>query len=157
MDNNTPDLLPDNEAQSEQDIALAVDIVQETPPRIAQGWLRALLYFVGFFIFNAIFQLLGLGLGTVITGIEFKDAIAQLQTGFEVSLLLPMQMSVMLGTILLTWIFRTQMDRRSFKSLGWEWVGKQKDALTGFALGMSILAAGFVILYSLDMLEIVKK
>ncbi len=146
--NNTP---LDNSTGSIQD-SFNEDIL--LPPRIKMGWLRALLYFVAFFVVTGVFQTFGVVFIALTNGIGMAAAIEQVMNNQNIYNLLPVQITTMLGTILVTLFFRKVIDRRSFKSLGWEIAGKQKDAAIGFVLGALLIAIGFVVLYSLGMLTV---
>ena len=55
--------------------------------------------------------------------------------------------------IAITVIFRRYIDRRSIKSLGFQWQSFQPDAFTGFCLGLALLGAGTLMLLATHNLE----
>jgi membrane protease YdiL (CAAX protease family) len=97
-------------------------------PLIQQGWLRALLLVAAY------------------SGVTFLGS--YLVPALEVWLALAFLLS-----ILLVYIFRKYIDRRSFSSLGLHFSSLYPDAITGFALGTFLVICGAVIIYLLKGLE----
>jgi membrane protease YdiL (CAAX protease family) len=88
-------------------------------PMIKQGWLRALLY---------VLAIVGLSL-----------AVTQLGTDIRYTVLVA-------SVVLITFLFRLFIDRKSFLSLGFNWRGHSNEAALGFFSGISIIGIGTLIL-----------
>jgi membrane protease YdiL (CAAX protease family) len=108
-------------------------------PLIKKGWIRALLYAIAAFFILQVFQWLGLMLVEKISGNREADTNDSLEN------FLLTYGSLSAGVFLFTWLFRKFIDRKSFKSLGFEWRGSN-DALIGFFTGPAILGLGSLIL-----------
>ena len=112
-------------------------------PLISQGWLRVLLFCVGYF---AITLLIAIPISLFIKSSvdNPKMDINELMIGdyLWVSILL-----TALVLFILVFIFRKLIDRQSIGSLGFELDGFFAEAASGFFLAASILGAGTIILY----------
>ena len=75
-------------------------------PRIKYGWLRALLFFVSFFIFIAVFDLIGIAIVSSITEYSFKEYISDTELLMENKMMLLMIVCQLLGTLFTVWIFQ---------------------------------------------------
>lgn len=108
-------------------------------PLIQQGWLRALIYFAGISLIVYIFS-------NYVSAIidEFE---AGTEKGNESVLQFGIMYSLMGLTIFIfTWVFRKFIDRKSFKSLGFNWKGYTNEAGLGFFSALALLGVGSVIL-----------
>src|SRR5690349_12504121 len=94
-------------------------------PLIKQGWLRALVFCVAYFIIIVSAALLA-GVIAAFGAIKKTENGPQLQAVNEslVNTLMLFAMAVL--SILLTWAFRKVIDRRSFDSLGFQWKGFER-------------------------------
>ncbi|HMH31955.1 MAG TPA: CPBP family intramembrane glutamic endopeptidase, partial [Puia sp.] len=118
------------------------------PPLIRQGWLRVLLFFAAFFV---ILLIIVIPIGSVIALLN-KDAIAR---GEQINVTELLRGQYLWFTVLVSlvvsllsvFLFRRFIDRKSFRSLGFDWTGFLKDAGTGFFLAPLILGLGTLILY----------
>jgi len=118
-------------------------------PFIKQGWLRALLLLLAFF---------GCSIGAGIITSVFLLASPAITTSTVPpgKLLQIVIISLFLTSFLsiaLTVIFRRYIDRRSVKSLGFQWQPFQPDAITGFCLGVALLGAGTLLLFGTNNLD----
>jgi membrane protease YdiL (CAAX protease family) len=116
------------------------DIINTERKPLLKGWIRALLIIIPFFIFTGIFELAGYYLLKLTPG-------AQPKTFTETTIL---QIIVTAGTFLLVYIFTRFIDRKDFKSVGFQLEGYTKDLFWGVALGAVIMAIGFLILSALN-------
>jgi membrane protease YdiL (CAAX protease family) len=112
-------------------------------PVISQGWLRVLLFCVGYFVISI---LIGISIGLLILILvdDPKANIAALTSGdyLWVSILL-----TALVLFILVVIFRKFIDRQTVASLGFGLDGFFADAASGFFLAPVILGIGTIILY----------
>jgi membrane protease YdiL (CAAX protease family) len=118
-----------------------------TTPLIKQGWMRAVLLLLAFTggsvlagLISAFFMLAGEAQSAPTNKVVLQaDMLALL-------------ISSLIG-IALTVIFRRFIDRRSIKSLGFQWQSFQPDAITGLCLGVALLGAGTLMLLAMHNLE----
>jgi len=115
-----------------------------TPPRIKQGWLRAVLFMLIFMVF-----LLPAGMltGMFLMGDHDKHA-AVPPTVIVLALFITSVIS-----ILTTIEFRRFIDRKNAMSLGFSWRGYHQEAFTGFCLGPALLGLGTLILFGMKKLD----
>jgi uncharacterized protein len=119
-------------------------------PIIKQGWMRAILLLLAF---------IGCSLlaGVIASFALIAPAFSTLSKTPQADLILQIIILTLflttLLTIALTVIFRLYIDRRSVKSLGFQWQPFQRDALTGLCLGVAILGAGSLVLFATKNLE----
>jgi uncharacterized protein len=103
-------------------------------PQIRQGWLRVLIYVISFL-------LLSLTALYVLSRFIFKQTPDSLNTSFpESGNSFMFILVIFLLSVLLTFIFRRWIDRKSFVSLGLDIQNRLHDALAG--LGLSIVIIG---------------
>jgi membrane protease YdiL (CAAX protease family) len=115
-------------------------VATELPPVIKSGLLRAALFLVACLVWVAAF---GIVAGAVIIAAGGKlEAVEQTVT---TSLGRAVDAIGMLGVLLLIWLFRKAVDRRSFVSLGFSY-GKAigRDLIAGMALGAGIITTVFL-------------
>ncbi|MFI5156521.1 MAG: CPBP family intramembrane glutamic endopeptidase [Chitinophagales bacterium] len=117
-------------------------------PSIKQGWLRVILFFVVYF-----FALIALAVpaGLLLGWIKSAE-IAQgekIKTGELLSgeYLWLISLVSLLATLLVVFIFRRLVDRKSMVSLGLRFRNHLNDAGAGFFLGPAILGIGTLALY----------
>lgn len=109
------------------------------------GWQRVLLLIIPYFIFVAIFQLIGAS----ISGIAFEN---YGNSEFKVSSYQHMTMSLfsLLGTFVVLWFFMKFLDKEKFIQLGFSTKNRTKDISIGIILGAVIMIVGYFILILLD-------
>jgi CAAX protease family protein len=112
-------------------------------PVISQGWLRVLLFCVGYFVISILIAI-PIGLLILSSVDDPKINIAALMNGeyLWVTILL-----TALVLFILVFIFRKFIDRQTIASLGFELDGFFGDAASGFFLATAILGIGTIILY----------
>ncbi len=117
-------------------------------PLIRQGWLRALIYFVGVSLIVYFFSISG----TYIMS-QFK---AGTEKGDESVVQFGIMYSLMgLVIFIYTWLSRKIMDRKSFESLGFTWKGYTNEAGLGFFAAIALLGFGSVILVTAGYLSFI--
>ncbi len=117
-------------------------------PLIRQGWLRALIYFVGVSLIVYAFTNYSSYLTTEFEAGTEKGDESILQFGI---------MYLLMGVLLflLTWICRKFIDRKSFESLGFTWKGYTNEAGLGFFAALALLGVGSVILVAMGYLSFI--
>ena len=123
-------------------------------PLIKTGWLRVLVFFIGFILTTIFFQVFASGAIMLVTEKSFHEIGEQTAKG-NMKYLFVLQFFSLLGTLLLVWIFRKFIDRRTFQSLGFALKGRLFDILLGMLAGFALMAVGFYVLKALNMLEVV--
>jgi membrane protease YdiL (CAAX protease family) len=120
------------------------DIINTERKPLLKGWIRALLIIIPFFIFTATFEYAGylvLGLKAGAESTTFTDTTV-------------IQIFCTAGTLLLVYIFTRFIDRKDFKSVGFQVKGYVKDIFPGIALGAGIMLSGFLILLALNEINV---
>ncbi len=134
------------------------DGAQNTVPLIKQGWLRAVLFLIVAFISTAIFTLVGMVILALIFNIDVMNMMTDSRNLIK-DIGLPAKITLLLfgfiGMLLTAWLFRKFIDKKSFKSLGFDFISYRNDFLFGFLLGIILIALGFVLLYSFGMITVV--
>lgn len=132
-------------------------INSESTPLIKYGWLRAVLYFISALIASAIFTLIGVMILAVVFGYDFSS-LATNARDFIKDIGLPANITVsffgLLGMIIVTWLFRKFIDKKSFKSLGFNWANYKSDFIFGLIGGFVLIGFGFVVLMVLGNLSV---
>jgi membrane protease YdiL (CAAX protease family) len=115
-------------------------------PAIKQGWLRALAIIIPWTIFTGIFSLLAIfALG--------KNPFTGVVNINETQSLI-VQLFGLLGTFLIVWIFTKFIDRKPFKSVGFNYKKMGLDIALGITVGFLLIAIGFYILKTMGQLQI---
>ncbi|MBC7903861.1 MAG: CPBP family intramembrane metalloprotease [Gemmatimonadaceae bacterium] len=121
-----------------------MDSYKNTKPAIAQGWLRALLFVIFYFLIT-------LSSGTLLMMLMPAAETRQAEPDAR---LVPLGFLVLaVVSMIVVWAFRKMIDRKSFASLGFEWTGNARHAGTGFALSVLLLCAGSLILFFMNHLQ----
>jgi uncharacterized protein len=110
-------------------------------PLISQGWLRALLFLIAFGLATGIF--LGVYLFTMHKGSPDTPGIENLLKGNN---LLITTAIIFALSLILTFVFRRLIDRKSFVSLGLDFNGHFGEAIAGGMLAIFIICAGSLLL-----------
>jgi uncharacterized protein len=117
-------------------------------PLIRQGWLRVVLFFIVYFLavialsVPAALLVAWFKREDISKGVSIKPA--DLLNGEFLWLIILIALA---GTLLVVFLFRKFIDRKSILSLGFKFSRNKNDAATGFFLGPAILGLGSVILY----------
>ena len=102
-----------------------------------------------------LFQLLGLLLISQVKGSDFMELISQLENNKgDIHQFLVIQLFTLLGTLLIIWIFRKVVDRRSLYSLGFSLRKRGKDIFLGVLVGAVTMVAGSLILWVMGLLVV---
>ena len=123
-------------------------------PRIKYGWLRAVLFFIYFFIFIAVFDLIGIAIVSSISEYSFEEYISDTKLLMENKMMLLMMVSQLFGTLFTVWIFQKFVNRESFTSIGLEFSGYKDDFVSGLLLGVGLIVLGFGTLYIFNFLSV---
>ena len=123
-------------------------------PRIKYGWLRAILFFISFFIFIAVFDLIGIAIVSSISEYSFEEYISDTDLLMENKMMLLMMVSQLFGTLFTVWLFQKFVNRESFTSIGLEFSGYKDDFVSGLLLGVGLIALGFGTLYFFNFLSV---
>ncbi len=117
-------------------------------PLIPWGWLRVLLFCVFYFIS---FSLVAIPVGFLIT--LFTKGGAEKEKQPDIGALMNgefLWLTILAGLVialLLVFLFRKLIDRKTFASLGFDTTGHKDDALTGLFLAPGMLGIGSLILF----------
>ncbi len=110
-------------------------------PLIPQGWLRALLFLIAFAL------TIGISLGVYqITRHKGSQDTLGLENLMKGKNLLVTTAIVFFSGILLTFVFRRWIDRKSFISLGLDFHGRAAEAIAGGMLATFIICASSILL-----------
>ena len=114
-------------------------------PAIKQGWIRALLIIIPFFIVSGAFQFIGVFIyGAFTESIDIRN----LQNlNMSTGLMLIVQFAATLGTMLIVWIFTKFIDRKKFIDLGFSIKNRTKDILFGLLAGFVMIGLGTLVLW----------
>ena len=123
-------------------------------PRIKYGWLRAVLFFISFFIFIAVFDLIGIAIVSSISEYSFEEYISDTDLLMENKMMLLMMVSQLFGTLFTVWIFQKFVNRESFTSIGLEFSGYKDDFVSGLLLVVGLIVLGFGTLYIFNFLSV---
>ena len=123
-------------------------------PRIKYGWLRAVLFFISFFIFIAVFDLIGIAIVSSISEYSFEEYISDTKLLMENKMMLLMMVSQLFGTLFTVWIFQKFINRESFTSIGLEFSEYKDDFVSGLLLGIGLIVLGFGTLYIFNFLSV---
>lgn len=113
-----------------------------TAPSIKQGWLRVILFLIGYLLLT-LFAATLVGL-LVANYLSKPTALMQ----FAISILVSF-----LAGILAVWLFRKTIDRQSFKSLGLQWKGWGKEGISGFFTGILLITTMATALWLMRLLQ----
>jgi membrane protease YdiL (CAAX protease family) len=120
----------------------------ETPkqPAIKKGWLRAIIGAIVISIFS--------GLGVIpfvvsgaITPEMLTTSVSALFNAVGVNTMCALILSQFLCALFAIYIFRKFVDKKSFKSLGFELTNYKADLLKGLVWGAALISLGFFALY----------
>lgn len=102
-------------------------------------WIRTILILPAYIFIVGIFQ----AVASLILGIDISDLSLQKNTIQDAIL----AVFTLIGTIITVGIFRRNIDKESFRSMGFSTEGFWADSLFGLSMGAFIIFSGFVILY----------
>jgi len=115
-------------------------------PAIKKGWLRAIIGAIVISIFS--------GLGVIpfvvsgaITPEMLTTSVSELFNAVGVNTMCAFMLSQFLCALFAIYIFRKFVDKKSFKSLGFELTNYKADLLKGLVWGAALISLGFFALY----------
>ena len=121
-------------------------------PPIKHGWLKALLFFICFLLFNGLFHLIlyifGQPIMFPVLRIIDEHAFYHLREWVTIALTNPFV------TLFWIWVFHKIINKQSFSSLGLKIYGYKDDFLEGLILGSGLMILGFGVLYVFDFLSV---
>ena len=123
-------------------------------PRIKYGWLRAVLFFISFFIFVTLFDLAGIAIVSLVTEFSFEEYISDTALLMENKMMLLMMICQLAGTIFTVWLFQRFINREAFTSIGLEFSGYKDDFISGLLIGFGLIVIGFGILLIFNFISI---
>ena len=112
-------------------------------PKIKRGLIRVIIFFISLIIVFIASKII----------LQIAVQLTHFEAGFEYKILISETFTV-LFVILLVYLFRRYLDRKSFISLGFDHHGKLKDMIYGGVLGFLLMGIGFIVLLLLGNLEI---
>jgi uncharacterized protein len=120
---------------------------------IKQGWLRVLLFCICFFVFQMVTGvLLGLIVMAITKAGSLTEAMQQMRENSSLSILIIVGFNF-ISSMLLVFLFRRLVDRKSIYSLGWDFSNYKIHALVGLLAGITSLGLGTFILIALKNLH----
>lgn len=122
--------------------------MNEKEPLIKQGWLRVFVFCIGLFIFQVITGLL-LTLLFVLFKVAANPADAVQQLTEVNSSVISLTIVIVFNfctSLLLVFLFRKLIDRRTIYSLGWNLSNHTSHAVVGFFAGIASIGLGTLIL-----------
>ncbi len=123
-------------------------------PRIKHGWLRAVLFFISFFIFVSLFDLVGIAIVSLMTEYSFKEYISDTALLMENKMMLLMMVCQLAGTLFTVWLFQKNINREPFSSIGIQFNGYEDDFIFGLLIGIGLIVTGFGILIIFNFISI---
>ena len=123
-------------------------------PRIKHGWLRAVLFFISFFIFVSLFDLVGIAIVSLLTEYSFKEYITDTALLMENKMMLLMMVCQLAGTLFTVWLFQRYINREPFSSIGIQFNGYEDDFIFGLLIGLGLIVMGFGILIIFNFISI---
>tara|TARA_B100000575_G_scaffold285476_1_gene280795 strand:- start:823 stop:1689 length:867 start_codon:yes stop_codon:yes gene_type:complete len=124
------------------------------PLLIKKGWLRALLFFLSFFIIVAFFDLIGILIVSQFSEYGFEEFISDPELIMENKMMLLMMFCQLLGTLFTVWVFQTFVNKENFTSIGLRFVNYENDFFQGILVGGALISSGFLILFVFDLIEV---
>jgi len=124
------------------------------PLLIKKGWLRALLFFLSFFIIVAFFDLIGILIVSQFSEYGFEEFISDPELIMENKMMLLMMFCQLLGTLFTVLVFQTFVNKENFTSIGLRFVNYENDFFQGILVGGALISSGFLILFVFDLIEV---
>lgn len=119
---------------------------QTARPLIKYGWLRALLFLIPWIGFSLLFDYAY----TLVLKQFYNNA--PNEVGANTQTIIKFLFAAV-GSTLVVWLWRRFIDRRNFKSLGFEWKGFENDGWIGFFMAPLLLGIGAVALVFMTYLQ----
>jgi membrane protease YdiL (CAAX protease family) len=116
------------------------------PPAIKKGWLRAIIGAIVISIFSSI-GIIPFVVSGAITPEMMAMSVSDLFNAVGVNTMLAFMLLQFLCALFSIYIFRKFVDKKSFKSLGFELTNYKADLLKGLVWGAALISLGFFALY----------
>ena len=126
--------------------------MKSNAPRIKYGWLKALLFFICFLLFNGLFHLILSIFGQSIMFSVLR--IVDEHAFFDLSIWVTIALTNPFVTLFWIWVFHKIINKQSFSSLGLKIYGYKDDFIEGLLLGFGLMVLGFGVLYVFDFLSV---
>jgi len=124
-------------------------------PAIKKGWLRAIIGAIIISICSGL-GALPLFISGAITPAMAEMSASDLFNAIGVNMMLVFMLLQFIGTLFAVFIFRKFVDKKSFKSLGFELTNYKADLLKGLVWGAALISIGFLALYSSGFISIIE-
>ena len=128
--------------------------METQPLLIKKGWLRALFFFISFFIIVALFDLIGILIVSQFSEYGFEEFISDPELIMQNKMMLLMMFCQLLGTLFTVWVFQTFVNKESFTSIGLRFANYEGDFLQGLLVGGALISSGFLILFVFNLIEV---
>ena len=128
--------------------------METQPLLIKKGWLRALFFFISFFIIVALFDLIGILIVSQFSEYSFEEFISDPELIMQNKIMLLMMFCQLLGTLFTVWVFQTFVNKESFTSIGLRLVNYEKDLFQGLLAGGVLISSGFLILFVFNLIKV---
>ena len=115
-------------------------------PLIKRGWLRALVFFLSFFVIIALFDLLGIAIVSSFSEYGFEEYISDPDLLMENKMMLLMMICQLLGTLFTIGLFQKFINKERFTSIGLKFIDYKNDFYMGLVTGTVLICVGFTIL-----------
>lgn len=110
-------------------------------------WARIILFIISYFILTFVIQIIGMiALQIPLTDTEAMENISTNQHVF-------IKLLDFISVIIMVFIYRKFIDKQSFLSIGLPFKNRHKDILAGFAMAVSIIGVGSLVIYSLGYID----
>ncbi|KAA3619599.1 MAG: CPBP family intramembrane metalloprotease [Calditrichaeota bacterium] len=134
------------------------DELKSTRPLIKMGWARALLYLFASIVATLLFAVISSYFVFNFTGIS--AAAMPAGEGNLAKFIGPYREALrrglpFLGVVLVTWLFRKYIDKKSMLSLGFELKNYKWDLSNGLVWGFGTISCGFLFLYLTEQITVV--
>lgn len=118
-------------------------------PLIPWGWLRGVLFYFAFMI--------AMGVTSIVPVLLFSITSQEQYVGsLDKPFMIVVEAFTLASCLLVTWVFRRFIDRRSFMSLGFAFNAEyRRDFLAGLAWGLGLVAAVFIALWASGYVRVV--
>ncbi|HVP07035.1 MAG TPA: CPBP family intramembrane glutamic endopeptidase [Candidatus Acidoferrum sp.] len=124
------------------------NIVESPPPAIRHGWLRAVLFFITYIVVLIAVTVVAASLLGLKSEEDFAGGDHQLAGILNYLIALAI-------TMLIVWLFRRFVDRRSVVSLGFQFQRQDRlDFIYGVAWGIGMVAGIFLILMAMNVVHV---
>jgi len=136
-----------------EDLISANEIPKQ--PAIKKGWLRAIIGTIVISIFSGLGVIPFIVSGTITTAM-MELSVSELFNTVGVNMMMAFMLCQFIFALFAIFIFRKFVDKKSFKSLGFELTHYKMDLIKGLVWGAALISVGFFALYISDFISIVE-